>query len=338
MPYVRSAPSGSSRKAYASSAKKSKASKLAAARARTSVPATLSAPLKKAVTKIANKSAARAADRAIPDSVITIHKTITSNSGIGAADVGYFFKKANDCPITGGLGIVQRFAAMQEINPTVLASLIVGKGIKCKSMYYHGDFHINPETFQNNVDIQNFGVNVHCFILSDKFFPLGNSYRDSNCVEDLLLDRAKIFQNNGTNPYNAGAIQTMMIPFSGTMYDENLSINTNRFKVHHHKIWKIRPTSAANTAVDVDPFCNVTGNLYRKFRMKIPMPKVLKWDRRDLDQQNTSSLVQAPSNVGDPFVCWGYTTLPNSPDVLTTNLVVNGWTTLRVELGPNQAS
>eukprot|EP00962_Isochrysis_galbana_P036886 scaffold12829_cov116-Isochrysis_galbana.AAC.4 len=104
MPYVRATLSGSSRKASEEASRKTKASKLAAARARTPVPATLSAPMKKAVTKIANKSAARAADKAIPDSVIQVQKTIVSNSGIGAQDVGYFWtKKANLCPITGGL-------------------------------------------------------------------------------------------------------------------------------------------------------------------------------------------------------------------------------------------
>lgn len=293
--------------------------------------------MKKAVTKIANKSAARAADKAIPDTVITVHKGFTSNSAIGAGDVGYFFKKAGDDTIIGGLSLVQRAAVIQEQPAGVLSALVVGKGIKCKSMYYYGDFHINPFVFANNEGVQNFGVNVHCFILSDKFNPLGNAYRDPNCVEDLLLDRAKIFPNNGTTSYDASKVQSMMIPFSGTMYDENLPINTNRFKVHHHKIWKIRPTSAANTAVDVDPFNNVTGQLYRKFRFKIPTPKVFRWDRRDLDVASTAANTQCPSNASDPLVCWGYTTLPNSPDILTTNLVVNGWTTLRVELGPNQA-
>jgi len=87
----------------------------------------------------------------------------------------------------------------------VLASLIVGKGIRCKSLYYSGDFHINPFLFANNEGVQNFGVNVHCFILSDKFNPLGNQYRDDNCVNDLLLDRKLIFPNNEANAYNAGA-------------------------------------------------------------------------------------------------------------------------------------
>jgi len=146
-------------------------------------------------------------------------------------------------------------------------------------------------------------------LVSDKFQPLGNQYRDSNCVNDLLLDRALMFPNNGVNSYNAAAVQAMMIPFSGTQYDENLPINTNRFKVHHHKVWRIRPTSAANTAVDVDPFNNVTGQLHRTFRFKIPTPKYLKWDRRDLDSNVTTANTQGPSNCGDPFVCWGYTPL-----------------------------
>lgn len=327
----------SSRKAYASASSSSKAKKLAAARSRPTGARALAPSMKKAVEKIANKSAARAVDKAIPDTVITVQKSFNSNSAIGSADTGYFWKKANDCPITGGLSLVQRLTLIQEQPSGVLASLVVGKGVKCKSLYYYGNFHISPALFQNNIDVQNFGCNVHCFILSDKFKPLGVD-RDENCVNDLLLDTAKLFPNNGANPYDGAAIQTQMIPFSGTQYDENLPINRNRFKVHHHKVWKIRPTSAVNTAVDVDPFCNATGNLHRTFRFKIPTPKVLKWDRRDLDIGSSAAIAQTPSNCGDPFVCWGYTPLPNAPDILTTNLVVNGWTTVRVEVLPNSAA
>eukprot|EP00962_Isochrysis_galbana_P054263 scaffold25778_cov129-Isochrysis_galbana.AAC.2 len=45
----------------------------------------MSVPMKKAVKKIAE----RAIDNAIPDTVITTHKAITSDSAITPGDVGY---------------------------------------------------------------------------------------------------------------------------------------------------------------------------------------------------------------------------------------------------------
>lgn len=321
----------SSAKAYKSSSAKAKASKLKSARARSSMPATLSAPVKKAVRKIANK----AADRAIPDTIIQPHYQTTSNGGISSGDTGYFFAPAGE-HVVGGLGLVRRLAEIQEINTTTKAGQLVGRGVRCKSLVYKGQFHINPFVFANNAGVQNFGVNVHCFILSDKYNPLG-AQRDRNCVEDLLLDERQIWQNNPGNSYRGDLVQAMMIPFSGTMYDDNLPINRKRFKVHHHKVWRIRPTAIGNTAIDVDPYNSVAGNLSRKFRFKIPTPKVLRWDRRDLDLEASDVAVQTPSNCGDPFVVWGYSTYPNSPDVVSTNLVIDSWSKLRIEILPNQA-
>lgn len=83
---------------------------------------------------------------------LTVQRTVTSNSGIGSADVGYLWKQANEV-IVGGVGIVQRIAAINEINNTVKASNVVGSGVRCKSMYYYGDFHINPDVFSNNIGI-----------------------------------------------------------------------------------------------------------------------------------------------------------------------------------------
>lgn len=328
MPNVRA-----SKKAYEKSSKKAKASRIARARKGTPMPSTLSAPVKRAVKKIAD----RAADRAVPDTVITTHYRTTSNSPISSGDTGYFFAPAGE-PIVGGLGLTRRIAAIQEIGSGVLASNVVGSGVRCKSLYYFGQFHISPFAFANNAGVQNYGVNVHCYILSDKFNPLGNAQRDRNCVEDLLVDDRQIWQNNAGNPYRADLVQSMMIPHSGTMYDDNLQVNRKRFKVHHHKVWKIRPTAISNTAVDVDPFNCAAGNLDRKFRFKIPTPKMLKWDRRDLDLANGNADCQTPMNVGDPFVVWGYSTYPNTPDTVSQNLVVDSWTRLRIEVLPNHAA
>jgi hypothetical protein len=174
---------------------------------------------------------------------------------------------------------------------------------------------------------------VHCWILKDKFQPLGNSFSDTNCVADMLLQPSQLFPNDINNGYDPTKIQAMMINYSGTILDENLSVNRNRFTVVAHKSWMIVPTSAVFDTVEQVPNVSVSGNLTRKFRFKIPTPSLLKWDRRELDLTATSAACQTPCNVGDPFVVWGYCPYPatDGPDSAVTNLVVDSYLTLRVE-------
>jgi hypothetical protein len=172
---------------------------------------------------------------------------------------------------------------------------------------------------------------VHCWILKDKFQP--NTFSDLNCTADLLLQTSQMFPNAINNGYDPTKIQSMMIPYSGTMLDENLPVNRNRFTVVHHTSWNIVPTSAVFDTIGGTPNVSVSGNLTRKFRFKIPTPSLLKWDRRDLDLAATSSACQTPCNVGDPFVVWGDCPYPaaDGPDTTATSLVVQSYLTLRVE-------
>lgn len=300
-------------------------------------------PLRNRIPKGRKKNIAKMIDRAIdrsnPDTVITTFRRTEHNSPIGAGDVGYFYKNLTE-PNIGGLALVRRLAAMEDLTSTTLSSKIVGAGVVIRSLYYHGSFHINPFVFGDDAGIQNNQVVVHCWILSDKWNSRGNGQSDRNCVEDLLLEKQQVYPNSGSG-YDASKVQTQMIPYSGTILDENLTVNRNRFKVIKHLKWKIVPKSADVSEIATVPNISVAGNLHRTFRVKIPTPKIAKWDRRDLDLDSTNDIVQTPYNVGDPFVVWGYTPFPqeDGPDTIATNLVVDSYLTLRCEpkvaSGPN---
>jgi len=309
-------------------------SRKVAGRAR--VPRRVSVPLK-TVKTIAKRSAAVAVDKAIPDTVISVFKTTTHNSAVTSADVGYLFK---DCgtPNVPALALVRRIAAITGAAFSIPAGRAVGLGVRCKSVRYRGSFHINPDVFADNAIIQNSGVIVHCWILKDKYNKEGNYTSDGNCVFDLLKASHVLWPDNGGAPYRPDLVDAQLNGYNGLMTDESLSVNRDRFTVVHHKKWVINPTSAVTTAVDVDPFTNVTGKLFHEFSFNIPCPKLLKWDRRSLDLPCSDGGAQTPNNVGDPFVIWGYTTIPNGPDVIAQNLVVNAYTDARLELLPNAAA
>jgi hypothetical protein len=111
-----------------------------------------------------------------------------------------------------------------------------------RKLTYHGSFHLSPFVFGDEPGIQNNQVKVYCMILSDKFNPTGNATSDRNCVEDVLLESQKLWPNSG-NGYLPAQAQEMMIPDSGTIFDDNLKINRGRFKVHHYKSWMIVPST-----------------------------------------------------------------------------------------------
>jgi hypothetical protein len=112
----------------------------------------------------------------------------------------------------------------------------------CKSLTHHGSFHLNPFVFGDSAGVQNTQVRVHCWILKDKLQPMGNSTSDLNCTADLLLQPSQVFPNGVNNGYDPTKVQTQMIPYSGTMLEEDLQVNRNRFTVVHHKSWDIVPT------------------------------------------------------------------------------------------------
>lgn len=282
---------------------------------------------KKAITKLVK----REIDKDQPDTVITTYKRTEYNSGIGAGDVGYIWKDVDEVNL-GGLAVVRRMSAIKAQPVASPTSRFVGSGLKCRSLYYHGSFHVNPSVFGDGVGIQNNQVRVHCWVLSDKYNPNGNAESDRNCVEDLLIQRNQLWPNNG-NGYLPAQAQPMMIPYAGTILDEDLFVNRDRFKVHHHKMWDIVPTSAVLDSIDGIPNVSSSGRFHRKFRMKIPCPKIAKWDRRVQSLTADNANVQTPKNCGDPFVIWGYCPYPQEegPDFVLTNLVVESYVTLRCE-------
>ena len=297
-------------------------------KARKAVVASTRGVTAKKVKKIVKK----AIDGAIPDTVITTHKTTSYNSGIGAGDTGYLFKAFDEGPV-GGLYLAGRICILKGFATSARLNIAITDPIRCKSLYYHGSFHINPAVFGDSPGVQNNMVRVHCFILSDKYNKEGNDRTDRNCVNDLLLQKDQLWPNT-SGGYAPDNVNDMMIPFSGTMLDENLPINRRRFKVIKHKTWDISPTSATYDTIDTTPNVSVSGKLTRKFKFRIPTPKRLVWDRRKMDAVCSDGNVQTPVNVGDPFVCWGYTPYPQTggPDVLLTNLVVDAYTTIRLEI------
>jgi hypothetical protein len=270
-------------------------------------------------------------DKDTPDTHITTYRRTEYNSGIGTGDVGYIWKDVTE-PNIGGLAVVRRLAAIEALPESIGAAGVVGNGLKIRSLYYHGSFHISPFVFADDAGIQNNQVRVHCWVLSDKYNPIGGTTSDRNCVNDLLNQPSQIFPN-ATGSYLPSQIQNSMIPFSGTILDEDLKVNTRRIKVHAHKVWNIIPTSAVFDVVDTIPNISTSGNFHRRFRIKIPTPKIAKWDRRDLDLPCGNADVQTPIIVHDPFVVWGYTVYPQEegPDVLAANLVVENYLTLRCE-------
>lgn len=341
MPYVRSAPSGSSRKAYTASAKKSKSSKLAAARSLPTGARTLAPSVKKAVAKIAKASAEKVADKRKPDTIITTFKATFYNSGIGSADVGYLFGSLSENNV-GGLALPVRLAAVKGLPPSTRLGQLFGNGLHTKYVTYYGDFVLDPNAFWNASSATGFNVRqnhvciVHCMVLYDKYNREGD-VQDRNCINDLLVDNKNIWPNSATG-FTSTA--DAMIAYSGTIFDENLSINRERFGVIAHKKWAIRPT-AINVLKDEIPTINqirlsVLGNLRRTFRIKIPTPKIIKWDRRDFLKEVGALEAQHPRNVNDPFVVWGYTPIGGAgPDVADTNLHVRSFTKWVGELDEN---
>lgn len=295
-------------------------------KARKAVQASKRGVTAKKVKKIVKK----AIDGSIPDTVITTHKTTFYNSGIGASDTGYLFKSFPEGNV-GGLYLAGRICILRGFATSAKLNVAITDPIRCKSLYYHGSFHINPFLFGESAGVQNNMVRVHCFILSDKYNKEGNDRSDRNCVNDLLLQKDQLWPNTIT-AYAPDKANDMMIPFSGTILDEDLPINRRRFKVIKHKTWDITPSSAVFDSIDNVPNVSVAGKLTRKFKFRIPTPKRLVWDRRKMDAQSSDGNAQTPVNVGDPFVVWGYTPFPGGPDVIATNLVVEAYTTIRLEL------
>jgi len=289
----------------------------------------------KALPKKMKTAVQKAIAAADPPMVIRTHKRTEYNSVISSLDVGHFWKDVNTQDV-GGLALVRRMAAIEGFSSPQPVSKVTGDGVKCSGLRYHGEFHLNPFVFGDNAIIQNNCVIVNMYILKDKYNPTGNATSDSNCVEDLLLDRQQLFPNAGDG-YTPTAIQNMMIPHSGTIRDEQLPVNRRRFTVIKHKKWKIYPKSIAfqqDTGTSAGIACG--GIFSRKFSVNIPTPKVLKWDRRVSDELSDSDTCQTPCNVGDPFVVWGYTPYPDGPDAIATNLVVDHYLTLKVQqTGPS---
>lgn len=332
MPYARksSGTRSTSRSVYSKSATTSRAKATAAARTR-SVRRGVPVPVRPAVKEYVK----RQIDKAIPDRVITIQTDTDYNSVISAADVGYFFGQPDE-PNSGGLAIPRRLALMADKPANSPLVDVLGRSLKAKSLTISGAFKLNPNVFFDSLGtVQNTEVIVSCYVLLDKESPYTVD-QDRNCVNDLLLDERLMFPNVASSGcYNPGASQTAMIQDSGTEYDRQLRINRNRFKVLVRKDWKIIPRSVAaaeplyvagEASGPHTVLC--AGDLVKRFKFRVPMPKKLKWDRKQWDNP-CDTTQQAPFGY-DPLIVWGYT--PSSaPDVVFTNLNVKQWIKFRCE-------
>jgi len=201
-------------------------------------------------------------------------------------------------------------------NFTGFSTAITGVGeiYGCLPMTYQGeDDHnrvgnkISPTSVRVKLDIACKDHNdnssqdrtVHVFVLTSKSVKALDNY--SAIPITLLMDKGDGSQTS----------------FDGTTYNAQLPINTKEFKVLHHKqmrmvqgFGKAVGTTAA-TAGSTDSVISPSYS-YARFNMKIPVPKVLTYDRQSSTYPTNSA----------PFLVIGFTKNDNDgQDHVATNYI-----------------
>lgn len=243
-----------------------------------------SAPLQKAITTVVKKQLSAA-----------IQDKMVSRSNLTTAGV-------NGTQFTAAIPLATDFVPLlPEITQGMNVNQRVADKITVKSCYIDLVMAVNTQ-FTASVDIQ-----PRVFIVSDK--SVTNVSNQANIAVGALIDPGAAPQKyDGTVP-------------NASMYP----LNTNQFTKHHD--FSLSLTKSVGNGTNITTAGIVAADqvkTYRRYRLKIPLPKVLRYT-------NQSDVY--PSNAA-PWLAIGYTSFTNNNEWQYTGgspLCVNYCVTLRYE-------